>query len=578
MTRDFSLSGASAQRMSCSRQAVLLLLLAVLAISVHALTLQGFQARDGSDIKIHARWAFQFIQALNEGTIYPRWAGYSYFGLGDPTFLYIHPLFYYATAAVNAVTHDVWKSILLIIGLTNMVTAWCVFFLVRRFSTVAVAFLMAAAVSFSPYSFHLSQYQQFLPMYFATPALVLFIGAVTASGPRSRIALTALSLALLTGSHILVAFMALLCTGASMLWRLVSEREAAVRPLLQHAVGVALGLGIVAIYLLPALTLQPLITPDGWHDDDTLDWRNCFLLQYWTLPPSGPRLAHLQWTIALLSLLAWVAAAWLLRRADPASGAKKRRAVELLVMAATALLLGSELAYPLWEHLAVLRKLQFPMRFLLPAAIASALALALAAALAWERHRRVAQAVVGGFIAASVLILAAMEYRLSKDLSPAASLMELNHALLGQVEMKPATAGPAWRDYVQQGGLAAECGRQGLRCTQTLELAHAKAWTIEAPAAGQQPLHLPLFAFPGWSYRVNGQDGTLPIDAANGLPWITPGAGKTTVEAVWTGLPQERWGAGVSLAALGLLALVTVATGRVRGRHGALRHDELALR
>lgn len=574
MNSDYGLIASPLPRASFSRQATLLAVLAVLALAVHAISLHGFQVRDGSDVKIHARWAFQFIQALQEGTLYPRWAGYSYFGLGDPTFVYIHPLFYYAAAAINTVTHDAWRSLILLIGLTNIATAWAVFFVGRRFAPVGVAFLVAVGVSFSPYAFHLSQYQQFLPMYFATPALVLFLGAVTLSGPRRRIPATALSLALLTGSHILVAFMALLCTGMSMLWRLASQRRAAVGSVLQHAVGVALGLGIVAIYLLPALTSQHLITPDGWHDDDTLDWRNCFLLQYWTLPPKGPRLAHLQWTIAMLTVLAWIAAAWLMRRAAPAAGGRGHRAGELLVMAATALLLGSELAWPLWEHLAVLRKVQFPMRFLQPAAIAAAMALAWAAALAWERQRRTALAVLGGFIAASALLLAAMEYRLSKELVPGSSLVELNHALLGQVEMKPATAGKAWRDYVQRGGMAAECREQGLRCTPTLERTHARAWTVEAPAAGTRPLHLPLFAFPGWSYKVNGQPATLPVDADNGLPWITPAAGKTTVEAVWTGLPQERLGAGVSLAALAAL-LAVVALGR---RQGAARDDGLAWR
>ena len=50
------------------------------------------------DLHVHYQWAAQFEQAIREEVWVPRWAALSHEGLGDATFLHIHPLYYYLAA------------------------------------------------------------------------------------------------------------------------------------------------------------------------------------------------------------------------------------------------------------------------------------------------------------------------------------------------------------------------------------------------------------------------------------------------------------------------------------------------
>jgi uncharacterized membrane protein len=54
---------------------------------------------DQHDIPTHLRWAEQFADALRDGQLLPRWAHAAMLGLGDPSFVYYQPLFYYITSS-----------------------------------------------------------------------------------------------------------------------------------------------------------------------------------------------------------------------------------------------------------------------------------------------------------------------------------------------------------------------------------------------------------------------------------------------------------------------------------------------
>ncbi|MCC8991842.1 MAG: hypothetical protein LM514_04535 [Streptococcus sp.] len=60
-----------------------------------------------ADLAVHYQWVTQFHIALSEGVWVPRWASLSHLSLGDPTFLYIHPAYYYVVALVNFLIGDI---------------------------------------------------------------------------------------------------------------------------------------------------------------------------------------------------------------------------------------------------------------------------------------------------------------------------------------------------------------------------------------------------------------------------------------------------------------------------------------
>lgn len=541
----------------------LLMLVMSMGMLTHWVAFHGPQVIDGPDIKIHFRWALQFAAALSEGVLYPRWASYSYYGLGDPTFLYMHPLFYYAVAALNVVTGSLWTAILAVGAVSTAATVAVTYWFAREYTTATLALAAGAAMAVSPYAFHLAHYQQFLPMHFAMPMLVLYLGVVSSVSSLQRIPLTAVSLALLVMSHVLAAFMALICTSLIVLWRAVRERDTGLHQLLQHGLGVLLGLALSAIYLLPALTTQQLVTPAGWYAPVHLDWRNAFLLQYLTLPATGFRWFHLQWTIPLLTVLACGLAGCFLWLANSKSSDSWRRALEMLAMAVLALLLGSEISYPLWEHGAILRRLQFPLRFLQIACVASIFALVWSAACVVQARKKMVWIMIGAFLAGSVAMLGALERQYAAEAKPVLTVAAPGFTQRGQAEMKPATAGDAWRKYLDQGGWETDCSSLKLSCVRSVTKTHHKVWVVEA-TTDIQALRLPMFWFPGWEFLVNGEAVTPSVDQDTGLPTIALRPGKSAIEARWVGIPQERSGAAISLVAL-LTTLCLLYAYRKRG-------------
>lgn len=527
----------------------LLVLVMSMGMLTHWVAFHGPQVIDGPDIKIHFRWALQFAAALSEGVLYPRWASYSYLGLGDPTFLYMHPLFYYAVAAFDAVMGSLWTAILVVGAVSTAATAAVTYWFARKYTTATLAIAAAAAMAFSPYAFHLAHYQQFLPMHFAMPMLVLYLGVVSSVSSQQRVPLTAVSLASLVMSHVLAAFMALICSALIVLLRAMRERDTGLRLLLRHGLGVLLGLALSAIYLLPALTTQQLVTPAGWYAPVHLDWRNAFLLQYLTLPATGFRWFHLQWTIPLLTVLACGLAGCFLWLANSKNSDSWRRALEMLAMAVLALLLGSEISYPLWEHSAILRRLQFPLRFLQVACVASIFALVWSAACLVQARKKMVWIMIGAFLAGSVAMLGALERQYAAEAKPVLAVAAPGNAQRGQAEMKPATAGNGWRKYLDQGGWETDCFRLQLSCDRTVSGTHHKVWVVEA-TSDIQGFRLPIFWFPGWKFLVNGEVVTPSVDPDTGLPMIALRRGKTTVEAIWVGISQERMGEAISLVAL----------------------------
>ena len=544
--------------MTKPKTVMLLTLVSAVGFLTHWLALHGPQVIDGPDVNIHYRWALQFATALSEGVLYPRWASYSYFGLGDPTFLYMHPLFYYMVAAVSAASGDIWSAILGVGALSTAASAALTYFVTRKHASASLSIAAACAIALSPYAFHLAHYQQFLPMHFATPFLVLYLGAVSISTGKNRILFTAVPLTLLIMSHVLTAFMALICTGIIVLCRTAREGRG-VRLLIEHGLGVSLGVALSAIYLFPALTAQDLITPAGWYAPIHLDWRNAFLFQYFTLPETGFRWFHLQWTIPLLTVLACGLSGcflWL----SPDRGDNWRRSAELLATACLALLLGSELSYPLWEHSAILRRLQFPLRFLDVACVASVLSLAWSAASLSRSGRRLVWIGVGLFLVGSAAMLGALERQFLAEAKPTATVAAPSNTMAGQAEMKPARAGNQWQLYLDDGGFSADCAALKLTCVETVTRTHHKTWSIQSEIADQS-VRLPMFWFPGWEFSVNNQVIKPSVDPASGLSVVSLGAGTTTIEASWIGIPQERIGAWLSalslLICIGLAMFVT---------------------
>jgi hypothetical protein len=103
------------------------------------------------DTFTYTSWAWQFIEALKEGIIYPRWLPLNFWGYGSPTFILYPPLTFYLAAFFNVFTGSVITAMNIAKFTALFLSGIGMFFLVREFYSEKIALLTASFCIVSPY-------------------------------------------------------------------------------------------------------------------------------------------------------------------------------------------------------------------------------------------------------------------------------------------------------------------------------------------------------------------------------------------------------------------------------------------
>ncbi|MCC2960455.1 hypothetical protein LK540_08425 [Massilia sp. IC2-278] len=491
------------------------------------------------DMLVHLRWAEQFLAALREGWLLPRWAYASIEGLGDPTFFYYQPLFYYVTSGLRLLGL---RSEAALVG-AAMVPSLLLGIVVRqRFlhayrpgpALAGTLFVLAC-----PVLLFLAVQMAAYPWTLALPFCLLFVAESIRTGPgeQPRAPHLAVLLALVCLSHLLSALMVLACTGLARL-ALAWPNRRTLASHLHWSAGVVLGLGLAAFFVWPAVTQLHLINPDGWTGGANFDWRRAFALPTFSFLAHGFRWFAIQGPLSLLALVLCLFVLYSSRRAATPGSARARK---LAVAALAAMLLASELAYPLYALLEPMRKIQFPYRFMFLALLLANIALVIELNEgAWRRWNTLLRVLAVALMAAQCAMTLQLQLgivRGGKPIPEAASFMQ---GRFGQPEYIPAVRGPEWKAYLAGGKLDGECARLGIACSQTLNRTHELAFVIDTPRP--VALRLPLLAYPAWAMTVDGERRPLAADPATGLALANLSSGRHTVALSWVGLPAETAG------------------------------------
>lgn len=498
------------------------------------------------DMLVHLRWAEQFLAAVREGWLLPRWAHASIEGLGDPTFFYYQPLFYYLTSALGLLGL---RSETALVGAAMLPSVLLGVVVQRRFLAgyrPGAALAGTLYVLACPVLLFLAVQMAAYPWTLALPFCVLFVAESTRAdsvgGPRAPH--LAVLLALVCLSHLLSALMVLACTGLARLVLAWPGRRTLASHL-EWAAGVVLGLALAAFFVWPAVTQLHLINPDGWTGSANFDWRRAFALPTFSFLQHGLRWFAIQAPLSLLALVLCLFVLYSSRKAATPGSAQARR---LAVVALAAMVLASELAYPLYALLEPMRKIQFPYRFMFLALLLANIALVIELLEGdwrrWNTPLRVVAVLLMAAQCAMTLQLQLGIVRGSKPIPERASFMQ---GRFGQPEYIPAVRGPEWKAWLAGGKLAGECARLGIACSQTLRQTHAQSFVIDTPRP--VALRLPLLAYPAWAMTVDGARRPLVADPATGLALAQLSPGRHTVALGWNGLPAETTGRIVSALA-----------------------------
>lgn len=370
----------------------------------------------GHDFDFHLVSWFDALNAWHRGIPYPHWTPSANFGAGEPRFVFYSPLTWMLGAALGALIP--WS--LVPVALTFLIlcgTGLATRALARAALSEGAASLAGCIAIFSGYPLF-TAYERSA---FAELAggvwipLVLLYGlrdeAGDAETPRmhrlidSSIVPLAIAIAGAWLSNPTVGVMASYSLAAITI--IVALQVRSLWPILRNSLGATLGLGLAAVYLLPAAWEQRWVDIHQVTEDPGQTLENNWLFARHADPALAfhDEVLHTA-SMIVVSMVALTALALVICRFRGKLLKARRWYLPLGLIPVVVLLLQFSFSRPLWTALPDLRFLQFPWRWLL--VLEAPMAVFLAAAVWPSRSTKFARAVVvAGCIAAFVCIAAA---------------------------------------------------------------------------------------------------------------------------------------------------------------------------
>lgn len=520
-------------------------------------TVSGRVMLPHGDHLIQYRWWLQFDMALREGVWSPKWAHVAHGGLGEPTFLYYQPLFFYITSAfgwlmspAGAIRAAIWFPYTLLGAIA--------FARIQAFTTLPRAVAAVIFIVTCPALFFLSTHTGAFPWVMAMPLCMLL--ALESCRDKPDFGKVAVWVCLVCLTHLLSGLMSLMCVGVSrLLFSFPSRRT--LQGHLQWVGGIILGLSLAAFFLYPAISQQGYINPSGWTSDASLDWHRGFAFPIFSYFKYGPRWFLWQWPIPAFTLALCGLVFWITKGGERSAAVARQNllACRLATIALVGLIFSSEIAYPLFAVLPPLQKLQFPYRFVFPAMLLATFALCIVCAACWPeiKSRRWVKYSCVLVVCAQGLIVVLLHYNIVGFGKPMPDFRSVLQGKFGQIEYLTSNRSVNSDKYTDDGGLAAECSRLAAVCH--IDATHSHALVVSIASEHGVSVRLPLFSFPGWRVSVDGANQKVTSDLATGLLLVRVTSGTHVIAVRWGGTPAEPIASLVSMVAAAYLFIIFLA-------------------
>ena len=550
----------------------------------------------GHDFDFHLASWLDAAASWRHGFVYPHWAPSPNYGAGEPRFVFYPPLTWMLGAAFGLIFP--WKGVELAILCSFLAaTGLATRMLARQVMPDGPATLAGCAALFSGYSmftaYERSAFGE-LAGGFWIPLLLLLVfrdrnpqGSVWRRAFDGSATLLATIVAGAWLSNAPLGVMASYLLAAVALAVALLQRSWA--PVLRSVVAVTLGLGLSAIYLVPAAVEQRWVQIRQATDDPGLAIENSFLFGRHADPNLELHDVEL-WRVSIIAVimiglaLLCIFIAW--RR-----GLLRQRSwwIPLALIPVVVLLLQLPISLPIWNLLPKLRFLQFPWRWLV--VLQAPLGIFFAAAI-WPTRRwfRIAVIAVCSAILLSIFVVTLLIFHQSCDaedkVSGMLSAFRGGQGFQGTDEYAP----PGADNSLMAIGLPDAC----LTTNFAIVLAKADDGNIPEwnPANGRcdatyswlrrngqlSPEHLRLAAniphpgflvlhlrnYAAWKIEVNGQTVALGARSNSvslphrddGLMAVPVPQGPVQLHVDWTTTGDVVMGRMISLMSLGYLTIV----------------------
>jgi len=563
----------------------------------------------GHDFDFHLVSWFDTRTSWHDFLFYPHWTPSANYGAGEPRFVFYPPLTWMLGAALSLAMP--WALVPIVLTFILLAgTGLATRALGREVLEEGAATLAGCVAMFSGYALF-TAYERSAFGELAggvwIPLLLVFLlrertAGETAAG-RARAWWRGIDGSVATALIIAGAWLSNAPVGVMASYLLaavaaaVAVRRRSWTPLLRASVGTVLGLGLAAIYLVPAAWEQKWVDIREATDDPGLKVENSWLFAHHAdllLAGHDSELQKVSLIAAIMiavGLLA-IVVAWLRRRNQRIDGQGRELWIVLAAIPIVVLLLQLPVSWPVWNFLPKMRFLQFPWRWLV--VVEAPMGIFVAAAL-WQtkRWRQFAVASACGLVFSwSVYIAGHRWFQVCDDEDAVAPMLAVDksgagfegvdeYAPLGADESLAVKGLPAAcladEPDVELGKLnddqVMEWNDDQGSCQATfLEIADSYRTLPEdihaiANVAGAGFLILRRRTYPAWQVKVNNKL-TAVIARDDGLIEVPVQQGRVRLDVDWTTTPDViagRWISGLSVLALtGLCAYPFYANRRGR--------------
>jgi len=522
------------------------------------------------DMFLHYDQMRSFYNGLAAGEIYPRWEEETNRGFGAPTTSYYPPGVYYLTSACFAVTKD-WLRALLDAHLIMMIAAAAaMYFYARQVMGRGAAMACVAAYIFLPY--HLvDQYQRGamaeLLVFVWMPLMLLFGDRLMKASPEDskrsvliNIVLLATTYGAFLWSHPPTAYQVTLGFGVYVLVLAIMRKEW--KGLVAVGVAMALGIGLAAVYLLPAAFEQDLIHKE--YVTQTWPYHNTYVFVHKLYNSDVHRgfflLIDWIWITGTAVIAAGAVALLWLKRNVLASSALKQRLVLWIIVGGLASFMMTQLSMPIGKLIPKIDIGVFTWRMLsITTLVVALVAGAFVQACVDARTRgskadRALFAFLAGLIIAGAVAFSAVA--VAWPMTQAAVFEpepeHLNWATIPSTATSEPTELP---DDTPQAELATEDNGQ-----VSVDEWKPQHRVIRAEPLTDDQLLIRTFNFPGWTATVDGNPVALKTAEDLGDIEIDLTAGAHLVTLDFRDTPVRSRFRVVTLGTVGLMCVLTAAS------------------
>ncbi len=508
----------------------------------------------GHDAFLPELWATRVAETIVTGNLYPRWLD-DVNGGGSPVLFFYGIVFFWISSIFIIIFGD-FVSVNLCLMISVGFISWASGIVIRavliQYVEIRIALLFSILYLILPYRYAIdfwyrSAFAESMA-YFWFPFCILQIlklknnalAGVWLSVGFAGFIMSHLPTALLGGSAIGL-FLLVQC-----------GKQADFFALAKAVVALALGVGISALYLIPALYLQESIHAEIW-------WQEGFRASDWLIgsmeAPKDARLPLMLPLIFMVWSLVGIISIMLLRQQNSIA-----MAGSWIGMTAFSAFMMTAPSSVLWENLPLLFKVQFPWRMFVIYEVSCLVMFAISVnSIKRFRKSEVIMAVIGG--TAMIAGGAVITFLATGPYFPVSSN---NDKLIGyhqtvedfvsqgrgakeylprEVQVKPVDViffirNELRRSAVFEGSQFFPVGQTGMKMSINLE--------VDQPGT----LIVPRFSFPIWIVRVNGREIQSTPSVSYGLISVQLTPGHHLVEIARTWVWQERLGAVISIISL----------------------------